>query len=87
MRLTEILKPQNILVPMQAKTKNEAIGELVALLAKNNEIQDAKAVLDAVLERETDAHDGDRQRAGDPAREVQRYESTGDGDWQAGYAD
>ena len=53
MRLTEILKPQNILVPMQAKTKNEAIGELVALLAKNNEIQDAKAVLDAVLERET----------------------------------
>jgi fructose-specific phosphotransferase system IIA component len=53
MRLTEILKPQNILVPMQAKTKNEAIGELVALLAKNNEIQDAKAVLDSVLERET----------------------------------
>ncbi|MGD0540365.1 MAG: PTS sugar transporter subunit IIA [Tepidisphaeraceae bacterium] len=53
MRLTEILKPQNILVPMQAKTKNEAIGELVALLAKNGEIQDAKAVLDAVLERET----------------------------------
>ncbi len=52
MRLTEILKPQNILVPMQAKTKNEAIGELVALLAKNGEIQDAKAVLDAVLERE-----------------------------------
>ena len=53
MRLTEILKPQNILVPMQAKTKNEAIGELVALLAKNGEIQDAKSVLDSVLERET----------------------------------
>ena len=52
MRLTEILKPQNILVPMQAKTKNEAIGELVSLLAKNGEIQDAKAVLDSVLERE-----------------------------------
>jgi len=53
MRLTDILKPQNILIPMQAKTKNEAIGELVSLLAKNGEIQDAKAVLDAVLERET----------------------------------
>lgn len=53
MRLTDILKPQNILVPLQANTKNEAIGELVSLLARNNEIQDAKAVLDAVLERET----------------------------------
>lgn len=53
MRLTEILKPQNILVPMQAKTKNEAIAELVSLLAKNGEIQDSKAVLDSVLERET----------------------------------
>lgn len=52
MRLTDILKPQNILVPMQAKTKNEAIGELVSLLAKNGEIQDAPAVLSAVLERE-----------------------------------
>jgi len=50
--LIEILKPQNILVPMQAKTKNEAIGELVALLAKNGEIQNAEAVVDAVLERE-----------------------------------
>jgi fructose-specific phosphotransferase system IIA component len=52
MRLTEILKPQNILVPMQATNKNEAIGELVSLLAKNADIQDPKAVLDAVLERE-----------------------------------
>jgi fructose-specific phosphotransferase system IIA component len=53
MRLTDILKPQNILIPMQAKTKNDAIGELVSLLAGNGEIQDGKAVLDAVLERET----------------------------------
>ncbi|MGA2443704.1 MAG: PTS sugar transporter subunit IIA [Tepidisphaeraceae bacterium] len=52
MRLTEILKAQNILMPMLASTKNEAIGELVALLAKNGEIQDANAVLNAVLERE-----------------------------------
>jgi fructose-specific phosphotransferase system IIA component len=53
MHLTDILKPQNILVPLAAKTKNEAIGELVSLLARNGDIQDAKAVLDAVLERET----------------------------------
>jgi fructose-specific phosphotransferase system IIA component len=52
MRLTEILKPQNILTPMSATTKNQAIGELVALLAKNGDIQDANAVLNAVLERE-----------------------------------
>jgi fructose-specific phosphotransferase system IIA component len=52
MRLTEILKPQNILTPMQATTKNQAISELVALLAKNGDIQDANAVLNAVLERE-----------------------------------
>jgi fructose-specific phosphotransferase system IIA component len=53
MRLTDILKPQNILIPMKSATKNEAIGELVALLGRNGEIQDTKAVLDAVLERET----------------------------------
>ena len=53
MRLTEILKPQNIKVPLGAKTKSEAIGELVDLLAKNGEVADAKKVLDAVLERES----------------------------------
>ena len=53
MRLTEILKPQNIKVPLTATTKAEAIGELVQLLASNGEVTDAKKVLDAVLERET----------------------------------
>ena len=52
MRLTEILKPSNIKVPLLAKTKSEAIGELVQLLADTGEITDAKKVLDAVLERE-----------------------------------
>jgi fructose-specific phosphotransferase system IIA component len=52
MRLTEILKPQNIRVPMVATTKNDAIAELVNLLAANGQITDAKKVLDAVLERE-----------------------------------
>jgi fructose-specific phosphotransferase system IIA component len=53
MRLTEILKPQNIKIPLEATTKSEAIGELVTLLAGNAEVSDAKKVLDAVLERES----------------------------------
>lgn len=52
MRLTEILKPQNIKVPLEGKTKTDAITELVNLLAANGEIKDAKKILDAVLERE-----------------------------------
>ena len=52
MRLTEILKPQNIKVPLVSLVKSDAIGELVQLLADNNEVTDAKKVLDAVLERE-----------------------------------
>lgn len=53
MRLTEILKPQNIKFPMAATTKTDAIRELVDLLAANGEIHDAKKVIDAVLDRET----------------------------------
>lgn len=52
MRLSEILKPQNIKVPLEAKTKTEAISELVNLLAANGELTNAKAVLDSVLDRE-----------------------------------
>ena len=52
MRLTEILKPANIKVPLDAKVKTEAIGELVTLLADNGELTDPKKVLDAVLDRE-----------------------------------
>jgi mannitol/fructose-specific phosphotransferase system IIA component (Ntr-type) len=52
MRLTEILKPQNIKIPLESKVKTEAIGELVNLLAANGDLTDPKKVLDAVLERE-----------------------------------
>ncbi len=52
MRLTEILKPVNIKVPLTAKTKVEAITEMVELLNANGELTDAKKVLDAVLDRE-----------------------------------
>ena len=52
MRLTEILKPANIKIPLESKTKAEAIGELVNVLAASGDVTDAKKVLDAVLERE-----------------------------------
>jgi mannitol/fructose-specific phosphotransferase system IIA component (Ntr-type) len=52
MRLTEILKPQNIKVPVLAKVKTEAIAELISLLAENGEVVDPKKVLDSVLDRE-----------------------------------
>ena len=52
MRLTEILKPANIKIPLTSKVKAEAIGELVNLLASTGDVTDPKKVLDAVLERE-----------------------------------
>jgi mannitol/fructose-specific phosphotransferase system IIA component (Ntr-type) len=52
MRLIDILKPQNIKVPLAARQKTDAIGELVTLLADNGELKDAKKVLDSVLDRE-----------------------------------
>ena len=52
MRLTEILKPANIKIPLESKTKAEAIGELVNVLAGTGDVKDPKKVLDSVLERE-----------------------------------
>jgi mannitol/fructose-specific phosphotransferase system IIA component (Ntr-type) len=52
MRLSEMLKPQNIKLALEAKAKADAISELVNLLAANGEIGDPKKVLDSVLERE-----------------------------------
>src|SRR5690606_28964037 len=53
MRLTEILKPQNIKVPLVATNKTDAIKELIDLLAASGEVADPKRVLDAVLDRES----------------------------------
>src|SRR4051812_9977917 len=53
MRLTEILKPANIKIPLESKSKSEAIAELVNVLAAAGDVTDAKKVLDAVLERES----------------------------------
>ena len=52
MRLTDILKPENIKVPLEAADKSQAIHELVDLLGANGEVNNPKKVLDAVLERE-----------------------------------
>lgn len=52
MRLSEILKPENIKVSLQSVNKTEAITELVELLAANHELTDQGKVLDSVLERE-----------------------------------
>jgi fructose-specific phosphotransferase system IIA component len=52
MRLSEILKPQNIAIPLAALNKTDAIGELVQLLATNGAVTDAAKVLASVLERE-----------------------------------
>jgi mannitol/fructose-specific phosphotransferase system IIA component (Ntr-type) len=52
MRLSEILKPENIKIPLESKTKNDAIAELVSLLATNGEVKEPKKVLDSVLDRE-----------------------------------
>jgi mannitol/fructose-specific phosphotransferase system IIA component (Ntr-type) len=53
MRLTEILRPQDIKIPLAAKTKIEAITELVELLGGTGKVQDPKKVLEAVLDRES----------------------------------
>ena len=53
MRLVDILKPENIKVPLDAHNKVEAITELVGVLAKSSAVADAKKVLEAVLERES----------------------------------
>lgn len=53
MRLTEILKPADIKIPLEAKTKNDAIAELVQVLSTNGRIQDPAKVLEAVMDRES----------------------------------
>lgn len=52
MNLTDILNPRDILIPLAAKDKTDAISQLVNLLAANGQVTSAKVVLDSVLERE-----------------------------------
>ena len=52
MRLTDILKPENIKVPLVATIKADAIAELVDLLAANGQVTEPKKVLESIMERE-----------------------------------
>ena len=52
MRITDILTPETIKIPMDAEEKFACIEELVDLLAKAGKITDRDKFLQAVLERE-----------------------------------
>ena len=53
MRLTEILQPGCIKVPLEAGDKRSAIGELVDLLVEQAGLADGDALMQAVWQRET----------------------------------
>lgn len=52
MRLADILKPENVKLPLSAVEKTAAIEELVELLDTRGEINDRERVRRAVLDRE-----------------------------------
>lgn len=52
MRLTDILQPEFVKVPLEATDKKAAIGEMVDLLAHGGKIKEPSLVLAGVLERE-----------------------------------
>lgn len=52
MKLTELITPASIVVPMVSKDKNAAISELVQHLSGSDRLSDPKQLLDAVFERE-----------------------------------
>lgn len=53
MKLTDIIALECIQTPLRATTKNDAITELVDLLAEHGRVSDRDAVLKAVMERES----------------------------------
>lgn len=52
MLLTELLSVERIRIPLQARTKDELLEELVSVCADCNDIEDREDVLRAVRERE-----------------------------------
>ena len=52
MLLSELLPPERIRIPLQAKSKDDLLDELVGILQANGEAGDAGEVLRAVRERE-----------------------------------
>lgn len=53
MRLTDLIKPELIVVPLKAKDKEGVIAELIAHTAEAGEIKDPARVNEAVLQRES----------------------------------
>lgn len=52
MRLTDILKPGNIKLPLLGRDKHAVIEELISLLAANRDVNDLEMVRTAVFDRE-----------------------------------
>ena len=52
MKLTEILSPERIKLPLEATEKTAVIGELVELLGEQGLLRDTRQVRNCVLERE-----------------------------------
>lgn len=52
MFLTDLVTPRRIKIPLEGRTKDELLAELVDLVASDGEIDDVPAVLRAVQDRE-----------------------------------
>jgi len=57
-RLSDVLHPENVKVPLEALDKEEAFEELVDLAARNGFVPDAGAAVAALAEREAKATTG-----------------------------
>ncbi|MDY4977193.1 MAG: PTS sugar transporter subunit IIA [Clostridia bacterium] len=52
MEISQVLKPERILLHLQAKTKEEALEKMTDLLEQTGALTDKKAFLEDVMERE-----------------------------------
>jgi mannitol/fructose-specific phosphotransferase system IIA component (Ntr-type) len=50
--LADVLDDKQVVLDLRARTREEALGEIVALLKSNGKIEDAEKFLKAVIERE-----------------------------------
>ncbi len=52
MKLTEILKPDNVLLEFKGNSKNEILNEIINSLSSDSRVLDIEVVRQVVLERE-----------------------------------
>ena len=55
MQLTHYITPDEIIVPLKGKTKNDVYKEMVGHLARENDIKDKGKLFEAIIEREESA--------------------------------